>query len=198
MLTNEKAQTVRNLICDCIGELGGSLLEDKDAGNQWPDLISIVWSLFMKEDPALLQSGFKILTNLLTYAPESFDGHKQQLATLFQNGVKNPNAKIQVACVQSIGAYISMLDPKQAKEFQPLVPLMLESFYTQIQQSQDDAEEILIVFTDIAETEPKFFKEHFELLFSYIWKVNMENEDVETQLKHMGTETLISLIQRLP
>lgn len=83
MLTNEKTESVRNLICDCIGELGGSLLEDKDAGNQWPDLISVVWSLFMKEDVALLQSGFKILSNLLTYAPDSFDSHKQQLATLF-------------------------------------------------------------------------------------------------------------------
>ncbi|EAR88916.3 importin protein (macronuclear) [Tetrahymena thermophila SB210] len=198
MLTNEKNNTVRGLICDCIGELGGSLLEDKDAGNQWPELISIVWSLFMKESVELLESGFKILTNLLTYAPDSFDGHKQELATLFQNGVKNVNAKIQVACIQSIGAYISMLDPKQAKLFQPLVPLMLESFYTQIKQSPDDAEEILIVFTDIAETEPKFFKEHFEYLFSTIWKVNMEHEDVETDVKHMGTETIISLIQRLP
>lgn len=91
-----------------------------------------------------------------------------------------------------------MLDPKQAKEFQPLVPLMLESFYAQITQNQDDAQEILVVFTDIAETEPKFFKEHFEYLFSTIWKVNMEHEDVETELKHMGTETIISLIQRLP
>lgn len=76
MLTNEKNNTVRGLICDCIGELGGSLLEDKDAGNQWPELISIVWSLFMKESVELLESGFKILTNLLTYAPDSFDGHK--------------------------------------------------------------------------------------------------------------------------
>lgn len=54
MLTNEKVEPVRNLICNCIGELGGSLIENKNTGNQWPDLISIVWSLFMKEDVSLL------------------------------------------------------------------------------------------------------------------------------------------------
>lgn len=99
MLVNEKVESIRNLICDCIGELGGSLLEDKEVGNQWPELISIVWSLFMKEDVAMLQSGFKILVNLLTFAPDAFDSHKKELANLFQNGVKNPNAKIQVACI---------------------------------------------------------------------------------------------------
>lgn len=129
MVANEKVESVRNLICDCIGELGGSLLEDKEAGNQWPELIPMVWGLFMKEEAAFLQSGFKILVNLLTFASDSFDNHKTELATLFHNGVKNPNGKIQVACIQAIGSYVNMLDPKQAKDFQPLVPLMLESFY---------------------------------------------------------------------
>lgn len=87
MLNSEKIETVRNLVCECIGELGGSLLEDKEAGNQWPDLIPAVWGLFMKEDPAQLQSGFKILSSLLSFANSAFDNHKIELATLFSNGV---------------------------------------------------------------------------------------------------------------
>lgn len=76
---------------------------------------------------------------------------------------------------------------------------MLESFYTQVKESEEDAQSILEVFADIAETEPKFFKEHFELLFSTIWKVNMEDSNtVEPELKQMGTETIIAVIQRLP
>lgn len=54
------------------------------------------------------------------------------------------------------------------------------------------------VFTDIAETEPKFLREHFEMLFSTIWKINMEDQSVETELKHTGTEMIITLLQRLP
>lgn len=90
------------------------------------------------------------------------------------------------------------MDKKQTKEFQVLVPSMLEALYKQIKENEEDAQSILETFTDIAETEPKFLQNNFELLFSTIWKINMEEADVETDLKHTGTEMIISLLQRLP
>ena len=75
---------------------------------------------------------------------------------------------------------------------------MLNSLYTTIKADQDEGQSILETFTDIVETEPKFFRESFESLFSTIWKINMEEKDIETDIKHMGTETLIALIERIP
>lgn len=93
---------------------------------------------------------------------------------------------------------MNTLNPKQVKEFQPLVPMMLESLFKQAHECEDTANVILDVFSDIVENEPRFFKEHFELLFSTIWKINMEELEISVDLKHKGTEVIISLLQRLP
>lgn len=77
--------------------------------------------------------------NLLTFAPDSFEDRKSELALLFANGVKNPNSKVSVSCIQAIGSYVSIMDKKQSKDFQSLVPSMLESLYKQTKDSEEDA-----------------------------------------------------------
>lgn len=71
---------------------------------------------------------------------------------------------------------------------------MLEAFYQQTKQSEDDAQSILEVLVDIADTEPKFLTQDFERVFSTIWKVNMEERNAEADLQHMGTEIIITLL----
>lgn len=110
------------------------------------------------------------------------------------NGVKNQNSKVQVTCIKSIGTYILAIPTKEAKEFQPLVPLMLQSLLAHVQTSEDYAHTILEVFSEIIESEPGFFKENFELLFSAIWEINMVSASVDVNLKHKGTEVIISFI----
>ncbi|EGR31191.1 hypothetical protein IMG5_116170 [Ichthyophthirius multifiliis] len=196
-LKTEPVQNIRYLISDCIGELAGSLLEDPQ-NNKWPELVPLLWQLFMQSNTNLIESGFKILVNLLTFASDTFEKSQNELKNLFQNGIQNENVKISVACIQALGAYLSVLEPKQAKGFQYLIPQMLNTLYKVLKTDQDEGQLILEVFTDIVETEPKFFKENFEQLFSTVWKINMEEKEIETDIKHMGTETLISLVQRLP
>ena len=55
---------------------------------------------------------------------------------------------------------------------------MLNSLYSTIKIDQEEGQFILETFTDIVEYDAKFFKENFELLFSTIWKINMEESEV--------------------
>ncbi|EGR29723.1 importin 5, putative [Ichthyophthirius multifiliis] len=194
----EQTSSIRNLISSCIGELGSSLLEDTQ-NNQWPELLPQVWQLFSQESIHLQESAFKILSNLLTFASENFEKNQNELKVLFQNGLNNSNTQIKVSCIEAIGAYICVLEPKEQKNYQFLLPLIFQSLYQVTQTSQDDGIKILEVLNDIAETEPKYFNENFEDLFSVVWKLNMEEkEKTEKDLKEIGTETITTIITRIP
>jgi hypothetical protein len=49
------------LLCEAIGEIGGSLIEDESKGNRWPELISELWSMFQHTELKIIESAFKIL-----------------------------------------------------------------------------------------------------------------------------------------
>lgn len=128
-LENEPTQNIRHLICDAIGEIGGSLLEDseKEKGNRWPELINILWQLFMQERNPLIEGGFKILASLLSFCSDTFEKHKSELHTLFKNGMANADKMIKLSAIQALGSHVEVLEPKECKVYEDLIPVLLDS-----------------------------------------------------------------------
>lgn len=54
------------------------------------------------------------------------------------------------------------------------------------------------MISDIVETEPKFFKKNFNLLFEAMFKITFDKSLDDTGVKKMATEILICYIERLP
>ena len=59
LLEAESSHAVRTHICDAIGEIGGSLYSDENK-NDWPELVTLLWQLFLSPKPELIESGFKV------------------------------------------------------------------------------------------------------------------------------------------
>jgi hypothetical protein len=60
---------------------------------------------------------------------------------------------------------IGVIEPKEARSFENLIPSLLQSSYELITKDTDKyGDEVLSSLTDIADSEPKFFKKDFVLL----------------------------------
>ena len=47
----------------------------------------------------MIESGYKIISNLLVYTSTTFDNHRDELKTLFVNGMGNSDISIKVAAI---------------------------------------------------------------------------------------------------
>lgn len=86
-LQSEPKHAIRSLLCDAIGEIGASLIQD-EAKNEWPELINTLWSLFQQERLEIVECAFKILSNLLLFALDSFAKFQNELHILFKRGMQ--------------------------------------------------------------------------------------------------------------
>ena len=117
---------------------------------------------------------------------------------LFTQALQSSNSKIKVASVQAFGSLIEVLEPKDCKEFEELLPKILEVTYSLLVEDETVGEDILQVLSDIAEAEPKFFRKHFLLVFQTMHKITWETKIEDKGIKREATELLVALGERIP
>ncbi|CAD8070471.1 unnamed protein product [Paramecium primaurelia] len=192
----ENSQNVRNQLCDTIGEIGGSLYED-DNHNEWPNLLSTLWQMFLSSKNDIIECGFKIIGNLFMYSIDQFDKHQQDLHTLFVQGLASPQIKIKSSTMHALGNYIKYSLPAQYKIFQDLISNMMKSALEIIIQDLSLGEGIMEVFSDIVDSKPKFFRKQYNIFFNGIQAIFREPQ-IDIGVKRIGTETLLSLVEKFP
>lgn len=180
-LSNENDSAIRHQICDAIGEIGGTLIEHQDQFNQnqpsqnkWPELPGLIMQLLSCPTENLIESGLKILATLFTYASETFVKEKDALSNIFRGGLGNASKNIKLATMEALGSFVEIVEPKHTKKFEELIPLMLEATYALLNEDETYGEDALTVISDIVETEPKFFKKNFGLLFESMHKITFD------------------------
>ncbi|CAD8128052.1 unnamed protein product [Paramecium sonneborni] len=192
----ENSHIVRNQLCDIIGEIGGSLYQDQNH-NEWPNLLPILWQMFLSPKSDIIECGFKILGNLFIYSIDQFDKHQQDLHTLFVQGLASSQIKIKSSTMHALGNYIKYSLPVQYNNFQDLISNMMKSALEITIQDLSLGEGIMEVFSDIVDSKPKFFRKQFNIFFNGIQVIFRESQ-IENGVKRIGTETLLSMVEKFP
>lgn len=92
-----------------------------------------------------------------------------------------------------------MVEPKQSKTFENLVPALLQSALGLIKKDADKyGDDVLSSFADIADAEPKFFKKDFKLVQQMMAAVVYDKDIDDSNLKETATEVLILILERIP
>jgi hypothetical protein len=92
-----------------------------------------------------------------------------------------------------------VIEPKQSKTFENLVPALLQSALGLIKKDADKyGDEVLSSFADIADAEPKFFKKDFKLVQQMMAAVVYDKDIDDSNLKETATEVLILILERIP
>jgi len=63
---------------------------------------------------------------------------------------------------------------------------LLEAVYALLLKDEDMGSTAIQVLNDIAETEPKFFKKHFDMLFNVVSQIFREKSIVDMGIKKIG------------
>lgn len=90
------------------------------------------------------------------------------------------------------------MDPKECKDFENLLPSILETTYNLLIDDETIGEEVLQVLSDISEAEPKFYRKNFLLVFQYMHKITWEQKISDKGIKREATELLVALGERIP
>lgn len=130
---------------------------------------------------------------------EDYIDHLPKLQQIFQTTLTQGSPEVKLATFMTLNALLGTAEPKQAKIFEPLVPVMIEQGYLLIKTDVDKyGDDVLSEFTDIVECEPKLFKAHFEKLHSMMSSLVYDKDIDEKSLKESATEILIIIIERYP
>jgi hypothetical protein len=88
--------------------------------------------------------------------------------------MSSSDSNIKLAAIEALGAYLEVVEIKECKEFENLIPIMLEAVYSLLLQDEYMGENALTVLEDIAETEPKFYKKNFKIVFETMYRITFE------------------------
>lgn len=116
----------------------------------------------MSGSPSLIEASLKIMTSLFTYAATDFLKHANELHKIFEESLQNPEDNIKVAGLEAFGSFISILEPKECKIFEDLIPLLINTTVGLVEKNEEGGDTALSVLSDIAEVESKFLKKNFE------------------------------------
>ena len=134
ILQSETAKNVRHLLCDLIGEVGGTIInldEDEAPGNaeakKWPEIMQNTFTFYVQGNDILKESSLKILTTFFTFANQEFAEYKTQLYSIFKSAMENNLPDIKLAGMQALGSYLEICEAKDARTFEDLLPAMLNT-----------------------------------------------------------------------
>jgi len=208
-LVNEPTNLVRNQICDFIAELGGTILnidEELEEGAKklpkelktWDKLMDLILELWVSKREKMMESAMRILSTLFTYVNDDLLKYSNDFFAMFKNGLEFNDLGVKSATLESLGSWLEAIDAKDAKMFEDLIPIMMETLLFILAKDQLMGIDALGRIIDIIEYSPKFFRKNFNYLFGTVKKI-VSVKEVETEsVKQMALQILYTMMQRSP
>lgn len=145
ILSKEPESLVRYQICDFIGEIGGTILniDEEEAKNvpqenkTWDELMQRIMELWVSKIDTMMEASLKIMTTLFTYVSDEFLKYKTDLYAIFKNGLEHNEIKIKVAAIEAMASWLEIIDSKNTKMYEDLVPLLMNTILYILAKDED-------------------------------------------------------------
>lgn len=155
--------------------------------------------LFKTKDEKLVESALRILSALFLYGAEKFANDSPKIKQLLEQCMEFGNEATKALAIRCLGSLLATLPAINVKEYfsfsKPVLTVCKSMLFEA--KNVDLTSEILINFSDIVETEPKFFKNVFVELIDLLAEIRNLN-DIEAGVKDQCIEIAVSLSQRYP
>lgn len=193
-LEKETAWVVAKRIGETISELAILLLAgDTPAG--WPELLNYIVNSF-NSSPKQLASSMHLLGGLCTFFHEDLIKNKETLVKVCTSSLDSSELELKVATIEFLTNFLGLLEKEEMTGFEVVLPNYLRSVVAILNISEKDGEDALKNLRDLAETEPKYFKNKLNLaweLVEFISESSIENLGV----KNLALDFIVSLAGRL-
>ena len=143
LLEQTPDKATRSSIADAIGDIGGALYDENakvgvDPFHEWPEIPNNIFKLIVSDKKELIESGFMILSQILTYTADGFLKYKEQLKERFKFFLTNNNlTDLQLGAMQSLGSMLEVLDPDDCKFFEELCIEVLKAAYNIVMNDEN-------------------------------------------------------------
>lgn len=135
---------------------------------------------------------------MLAYCVDSFNNFRPQLLEICKMGIDHSENKIKLAAIECLGSYVESSEYKEWKPFESLIINSLQAIWNICEKDENIGSQALTVFCDLAETEPKFFKNFFKETFMTMHKICFNKTISDEGIKKMATEMMITIGERVP
>lgn len=194
ILEKETSWVLAKRVGEVISELAVLLLSG-DTPASWPELLAyLVKSL--SGQPKQVASSLHILSGLCTFFHEDLISSKETVLKVSISSLESSDLDLKTSCIDFSTNFLGLLEKDEMTVFVDIIPYFLRAVISIVNTNEKEGEEALKNLRDLAETEPKYFKNKLDIsweLVNYVCEANVEN----LGLKNLAIDFIISLAARL-
>ncbi|KAI9375413.1 armadillo-type protein [Aspergillus egyptiacus] len=191
-LTNESANEVRRKIGDAVAEIARQYT---DNGEQWPELLGILFQASQSPDAGLREASFRIFSTTPSVIEKP---HEDAVLGVFSKGFKDDVVSVRIAAMEAFASFFRSLPKKAQLKFSPLMPDMLNTLPPLKESSEsDELSSAFLALIELAEISPKMFKGLFNNLVKFSISV-IADKELSDQVRQNALELMATFADYAP
>ena len=192
-LKEESEVKITRKVYDLICEVAAGLMERDE---RWNELLPFMFGAVSEGGDRLKESALNIFAQLSGYIGESLVPQIATLHGILNACLSSADMPVRVAALRACCAFVEALEnPSDCMKFQDLLPAMLQTLVAALQgQDENTAQEALGLFIELAETDPRFVRNHLTQMVETMLSI-AEHADLEYGTRTLATEFLVTLTE---
>ncbi|KAJ6044488.1 hypothetical protein N7499_006989 [Penicillium canescens] len=192
-LTSESVTDVRKKIGDALAEVARQYT---DNGEQWPELLAVLFQASQNPDSGLRETAYRIFTTTPGIIERQ---HEEAVVEVFTKGFKDDNISVCPHCRHGSLCFIVPLDlQKSQPKFFGLVPDLLNILPPLKEASEsEELSSALLALIELAEISPKMFKSMFNNLVKFSISV-VADKELSDQVRQNALELMATFADYAP
>lgn len=183
---------VARQVCQAIAGLASTIF---DAGQDWPELEGLIVE-YMGQTDGTKETALLILRTLFSHCPERYVNNMPQICGIFDSALMSQTQPVLVAAVEAICTFLAEVESTATKQLHKYAGEILRVASTVSEEGL--LQRVLEVVSEVAETEPTFFRKFFDPLCEVMLKISAQKHYANEKLRQMPLETLITVMERIP
>ncbi|KAK2797400.1 hypothetical protein FQN50_009201 [Emmonsiellopsis sp. PD_5] len=191
-LGNESLANVRNKIGDAVAEIAGQYA---DNGEQWPELLGVLFQASQSTDPGVRDSAFRIFSTTPGIIEKQ---HEDMVLGVFSKGFRDENISVRISAMEAFASFFRSISKKNQTKYFSLVPDVL-NILPPLKEA-DESEELskaFIALIELAEVCPKMFKSLFNNLVKFSISV-IGDKELSEQVRQNALELMATFADHTP
>ncbi|OQR85799.1 importin-like protein [Achlya hypogyna] len=196
VLTHEANPSIRRKLCDTVGELASSILEE----GEWDELLPCMFNWITSTNVAHRESALRVFEMIsLFIATAMSDYFDTTIRALFEQCLTDAAGHVALHALRALGMLLLSIDELDERDrFQPLLPLILQGLVTmQAAPTDEDIMEAMEVVIELMEPHASFFKPSFKDLVPMMVAL-AQSSTASFGTRQLAMEVLVSIAENAP
>ncbi|RJE26313.1 Importin beta-3 subunit [Aspergillus sclerotialis] len=191
-LTSESTTDVRKKIGDAVAEIARQYT---DSGDQWPELLSILFQASQSPEAGLREAAFRIFSTTPGIIEKQ---HEDAVLGVFTKGFKDDNISVRIAAMDAFSSFFRSISKKSQPKFFPLMPDLLNVLPPLKEASDsDELSSGFLALIELAEICPRMFKGLFNNLVKFSISV-VADKELSDQVRQNALELMATFADYAP